>query len=101
MLRLNWQAMIRELVDVQLDMGTRIDLAMCLSESDEPGVEEALVSVAANPNEFESLRDACGESLGEIWARRGVIPDSICRGLTPCARDIAIATFQAMRGERS
>jgi hypothetical protein len=63
------------LIDVLLDqsapLGDRDDAAMDLHVYDEPEVEEALLSVVLNHTEEEMLADSAGESLGEIWRRKG------------------------------
>lgn len=56
------------------DLGSRDDVAMDLRQFDEPEVEAALLKIALNQSEEEMIIDSAGDSLREIWARKGVEP---------------------------
>lgn len=83
------------LIDILLDStapyGDRHDAAMDLVAFDRPDVIAALLTVACAPTEDEALLDACGESLGEIWARSGSVPHEQLARLMPVALSLALA----------
>ena len=72
------------------------DAARDLGRYDEPEAEEALIKKATDLSIDDDLADVCGESLAEIWCRRGVIDQEILARLHPVAREIATGTIQAL-----
>ena len=96
---MNVEEAVEELLDNNLDLGTRIDLAMEFSSYDDPIIEDALMKIACDCSSEESLLDSCGESLGEIWARQGELPAKKLIKLKPIAKSIAKATFNVLGGK--
>ena len=64
--------LIRVLQDKSIDIGVRHDAAMDLEIYDEPRVLEALIRAAKDAEEHEMILDSCGESIKNIWVRKGV-----------------------------
>jgi hypothetical protein len=85
-----------ELTNNKIDLGTRIDIAMALSVCDNQSVIDSLILIAQNNFESEALLDACGESLGEIWAKKGSLPNLDTLGLVQRATTIAEATYKTI-----
>ena len=59
---------IEALLNPSLGWDVRDDYAAYLIEYDEPEVEDALLRVAANPDEKDDIAESCGEG----WPRFGV-----------------------------
>lgn len=59
------------------DLGSRDDVAMDLSRFDELEVEAALLKIVLDQSEEETLIDSAGDSLREIWERKGVEPHDV------------------------
>ncbi|WP_457444064.1 hypothetical protein, partial [Roseateles sp. P5_E4] len=53
---------------------------------DEPEVEAALLAIALNLTEDPDVADAAGESLSEIWRRKGSAPPATIANMHPAAR---------------
>ena len=51
--------------------GDRDDAAMDLSKYDEREVEEALLSIVLDHSDDHNVIDSAGESIWEIWQRKG------------------------------
>lgn len=85
------------LLDRQADLGGRDDCAMELSRFDDSEAEAALLEVGSDATEDEGLLDSCGESLGEIWARKGRIDIGGFRALQEPARSIAVRMLKRYR----
>jgi hypothetical protein len=87
------------LISVLLDASARIDerddAAMDLSAYSEPEVEAALLHAARDPATPESVVASCGESLAELWVRRGAIGSDALESLPPSAREEAEAYLRA------
>jgi hypothetical protein len=80
------ERMIEFLLDRTQDLGSRDDVAMELSDSDDARVEEVLVRLATDPSEDEMLVDQAGHSLWLVWQRKGVRPEETIAKLLPSAR---------------
>ena len=87
--------LIQVLLDPNAEFGDRDDAAMDLGAFDEIEVEKALAEVACDAAK-EALADSCGESLAEIWCRRGHVTQDILIKLTPVSLRIAVATLEAL-----
>ena len=87
------------LISVLLDANARIDerddAAMDLSAYSGSEVEAALLSAACDPAIPEMVAASCGESLAEIWIRRGAIDSGALESLPPVARAEAVALLRA------
>lgn len=79
--------LIRALLNRSGYVEVRDDAAMDLSDYDEPEVERALVQVASDPGTEGTVVSSCGESLAEIWARQGRLPEEALA----CLRGEALA----------
>jgi hypothetical protein len=88
--------LIEVLLDASADIGDRHDAAMDLGDFDEEAVERALADLACDCGADENLADACGESLAEIWCRRGYLTEEILIRLAPVSLRIAMATLLAL-----
>lgn len=84
------------LLDSTAEFGDRHDAAMDLGAFDEARVEEAPARLACDAGTDDDLADACGESLAEIWCRRGDVTPDILTRLTPVSLHIALGTMQAL-----
>jgi hypothetical protein len=87
--------LIRVLLDANAEFGDRHDAAMDLSAFDGDRVEEVLAQLACDERVDEGLADACGESLAEIWCRKGAVTSQIFIKLTPVSLRTALATLRA------
>ena len=92
-----WPGLVELLRDTHAEYGDRDDAAMELGAFDNPEVEEALAAVAADPQSDSELADPCGESLAQIWIRKGTVNPGIWERLQPAARDVAEALLKSQR----
>jgi hypothetical protein len=88
------------LVSVLLDRSARPDerddAAMDLAQYDDPEALDALVAIAGTAGEDPGLLDTCGESIGEIWARRGFVDAEVLARVKEEARVMVLATLRAL-----
>jgi hypothetical protein len=91
--------LIQVLLDLRAEYGDRHDAAMDLGAFDEKSAEEALALLACDLGTGEDLADACGESLAEIWCRKGDVTRDVLTRLTPASLWIALATMRASSPE--
>ncbi len=86
------------LISVLLDSNARIDerhdAAMDLSAYSGSEVESALLRAACDPATPELVAEACGESLAELWIRRGAVDLHALELLPPAARAEARAVLR-------
>lgn len=80
--------------DARLD--ERDDAAMDLARYDEPEVLNALIVVAGAAGEDPLLLESCGESIAEIWARRGAVDPEVIARVRDEARVVLLATLEAL-----
>jgi hypothetical protein len=80
------EGLISVLLDTTAQFADRDDAAMDLGSFDEPEVENALLKIILNHNEDEVLVDSAGESLKEIWQRKGQIKEDLVKKMHPAAR---------------
>jgi hypothetical protein len=78
--------LISVLLDTNAECGDRDDAAMDLGQYDEPAAEEALLKVVLSQTEDEDIADTAGESLWQIWTRKGKVDPSIVVRMHPAAR---------------
>ena len=88
--------LIEVLLNQDAEFGDRDDAAIDLGAFDEIDAENALAQVACDETADENLADSCGESLAEIWCRKGRVTGDIIGRLTPVARRIATGTMEAL-----
>jgi hypothetical protein len=74
------------LADRTAEFGDRHDAAMDLGAFDEPEVEVALLAVASDLSEDPDIADAVGESLHEVWHRKGKSEPRLVATMHPQAR---------------
>lgn len=86
--------LIAILLDVRARVDERDDAAMYLHKYDTVETERALLVVASDPNAPEMVVASCGESLGEIWKRRGHFSQADLNRLLPTARVEALAILR-------
>lgn len=91
------QGLISVLLDRNAEFGDRDDAAMDLGMYDEEEAELALLAVASDSHTDPLLADSCGESLAEIWCRKGKVPRGRLQPLTASALQSAFATIKALR----
>ena len=87
--------LIQVLLDDKAEYGDRHDAAMDLGAFDTEGVEEALARVACDEAIDEDLADACGESLAEMWCRKGNVTQAVLVRLAPASLQTALATLRS------
>jgi hypothetical protein len=80
------EGLISVLLEVQAEFGDRHDAAMDLGGYDEPSAEEALLHVALKHEEDDGIADAAGESLLEIWKRKGKHDAALVARMHPAAQ---------------
>lgn len=86
--------LIRVLQDKSIDLGIRDDAAMDLGTYDEPRVLEILLQTAMDFEEDEMILESCGESIKEIWLRKGAYsPVALDRFAPAAQRACNIADF--------
>ena len=78
--------LISVLLDTNAEFGDRDDAAMDLREFDEPAAEEALLTVVLSEKEDDDIADSAGESLWQIWTRKGKNDPRIVARMHPAAR---------------
>lgn len=86
--------LIRVLLDLTAEEGDRDDAAMDLGAFDAEEVEEALGHVACDHSTDMNVADSCGQSLAEIWIRRGSITQSILVNLAPSSLNTALGVLK-------
>ena len=74
------------LLDTSAEFGDRHDAAMDLGAFDEPAAEEALLKVVLNEAEDEDIADPAGDSLRDIWTRKGTFDSELVARMHPAAR---------------
>jgi hypothetical protein len=89
--------LISFLLDERESQDVRDDAAMDLHEFDDQEAETALLWVASSGATPSTLHARVGESLAEIWARRGGFTREKFLGLQPEARS-EVATFGQQAG---
>jgi hypothetical protein len=80
------EGLISVLLNTEAEFGDRDDAAMDLGEFDEPAAEEALLKVVLSQTEDEGIADRAGESLWQIWKRKGKRDAGIIALMHPAAR---------------
>jgi hypothetical protein len=88
--------LISVLLNTDARLDERDDAAMDLAEFDGAEVLGALVAVASTAGEDPLLLDTCGASIGEIWARQGVVDAAVVARVRAEARAILLANLQAL-----
>ena len=78
--------LISLLLDRTAEFGDRDDAAMDLGTFDQLEVVSALATVAADPTEDDDLVARCGESLAQIWAKRGSVNEGMFERLRSTAQ---------------
>ena len=78
--------LIRVLQDKSIDIGVRDAAAMDLGIYDEPRVLEALIQTAKDAEEHEMILDSCGESIKNIWVRKGIYSRAAYNQFTQAAK---------------
>jgi hypothetical protein len=88
--------LIGVLLNREARLDERHDAAMDLAQHDEPAALDALIVVASDAAADPELLDSCGESIAEIWARRGCADAKVLARLRDEARVILLATLEAL-----
>lgn len=89
--------LISVLVDATARDDERDDAAMGLRGYDEPEAEEALAKVSIEGEAPDIVLASCGESLAEIWCRKGKINMEILERLTGIVRAEALSYIRASK----
>lgn len=92
-------SLVEILLDTDADWSDRHDAALNLAEFDEKPIEDALLQVAQNTEEDDTLVETCGESLGIIWSTRQAFDVVIYKSLSLPAKLEALAVIQNERPE--
>jgi hypothetical protein len=80
------QKLVEILVSDTARIDERDDAAIDLANFDDTYALNALILVASSTKEPEMLLASCGESIGEIWKRRGIRDNDILEKITPTAK---------------
>lgn len=86
--------LIQILLNEEASYGDRHDAAMDLGSFDAVNIEAALARIACDDAADEDLADACGESLAEIWCRKGRVSKEIFSKLSSSSLKIALAMLK-------
>ena len=78
--------LISVLSDPSAEFGDRCDAALDLGAFDEPEAEMALLSVTLDHQADADLVDHAGNSLWEIWSRKGTVSEALVARMHPEAR---------------
>jgi len=78
--------LIAVLLDTSAEFGDRSDAAMDLGAFDEPAAEEALLTIVQSETEDEGIVDSAGESLWQVWTRKGKYDAEMVARMHPAAR---------------
>ncbi|MBM4153364.1 MAG: hypothetical protein FJ220_07580 [Kiritimatiellaceae bacterium] len=78
--------LIELLLDKNAEFGDRDDAAMDLAGFDEVSVEAAFVTVVQDMTEDDGIADRAGESLAEIWKRKGAWDATLVDRMHPEAK---------------
>lgn len=89
--------LIRVLQDKSIDIGVRDDAAMDLEFYDEPQALEALIRTAKDAEEHEMILDSCGESIKNIWVRKGVYSPAAYNQFTQAAKSACYIDTTVLR----
>ncbi|MBC8026764.1 MAG: hypothetical protein H7Y89_12285 [Steroidobacteraceae bacterium] len=89
------EGLIGVVLATSADFGDRHDAAQDLGAFDDPRAEAALALIACEENGDEDLSDAAGESLAEMWSRKGDVPAATLLRMNAVSRDIAMALLLA------
>lgn len=85
------EGLVSVLLDFTAELSERDDAAMDLGEFDDERALSALYQVANNHTEDETLAASCGESIAQIWLRRGACDEQILETLHPSASSEVLA----------
>ena len=85
------EGLISVLLDFTAELSERDDAAMDLGEFDDERALSALYMIANNHAEDETLAASCGESIAQIWLRRGACDEQILETLHPSASSEVLA----------
>jgi HEAT repeat protein len=77
----------------------RDDAAMDLGKFDDERALVALLRIASNPNEDETILDSCGTSIGEILTKKEKHNLSLLNNLAPCAKNSAYSFIKEVQPE--
>ena len=80
------EGLIAVLLNRAAQFGDRDDAALDLGDDDEPAAEKALLRVVLDHTEDEDLADTAGESLSQIWSRKGTFDAGIVARMHPSAQ---------------
>jgi hypothetical protein len=80
------EGLISVLLNRSAPGGDRDDAAMDLEYYDEPEVEEALLSVVLDHADEEIVIDSAGESLYQLWERKGKHNAALVASMHPSAQ---------------
>jgi hypothetical protein len=89
---------VDKLLDRSLGWAIRDDYAVFMIDYDEPEVD-ALFRVASDPTEDDDMAESCGESVAEIWCRKGTLKIDCIRQLKPAALNEALGIISVRKPE--
>ncbi|WP_379157948.1 hypothetical protein [Paenibacillus sp. sgz5001063] len=88
------ELLLQVLTDKSASEAERDDAAMDLGKFDGEDVIRILVQVASDPSTEEMVCSSCGESLADIFMRRGIIDNDLLKKLRPEAFSEAIGLIK-------
>ena len=88
------QELIEVLLDITVPEADRDDAAMDLATYDNPEVEDALIRAGVELSTPGAVAASCGESLAEIWMRKGQLHPTALKLLRSEARNEAVALIR-------
>jgi hypothetical protein len=89
------QGLIEVLLDATAAEADRDDAAMDLAAYDDSEAEDALIRAGVEPSTPSVVAASCGESLAEIWLRKGEMNLTALKRLRREARNEALALIRA------
>ena len=93
------KGLISVLLNTKAEFGDRDDAAMDLGAYDDPEAELSLLKIASYENDDPHLLDRCGESLGEIWCRKGQVNHEALKRLKGRALESALGMIKSRHPE--
>jgi hypothetical protein len=79
--------LIELLFDATAREDEKHDATMDIGEFNDDRAINALLQIAIDPNENETILDACGESIAQIWTKRNQFNVEAYKSFRPCAQE--------------
>jgi hypothetical protein len=78
--------LIATLFDAAAREDEKHDAVMDIGEFNDDRALNALLQIAIDPNENETILDSCGESIAQIWTKRNKFNVEAYKNFRPCVK---------------